>query len=64
MARVGQGWGAGRGKTQEGDDKLASAGYVRRKPRGNLIDYLEGPPSVQYDALPTEMPRPKYKRLF
>ena len=60
----GGGWGCwGRGKRKEGDDNLLPSVMSVENHEG-LIDDLEGSPNVQYDAPPTEIPQPTYKRLF
>ena len=62
--RVGGGGGVlGRGKRKEGDDNLLPPVMSVENHEG-LIDDLEGSPNVQYDAPPTEIPQPTYKRLF
>ena len=60
-----KGWGrgGGRGKRREGDDNLLLPVMSVENHEG-LIDDLEGSPNGQYDAPPTEIPQPTYKRLF
>ena len=53
----------GRGKRKEGDDNLLSSVMSVENHEG-LIDDPEGSSNVQYDAPPTEIPQPTYKRLF
>ena len=68
---LGQGWGGagggggggGGGKRKEGADNLLPSVMSVENHEG-LIDDLEGSPNVQYDAPPTEIPQPTYKRLF
>ena len=63
VGRGGGGGGWGRGKRKEGDDNLLPS-VMSVENHGGLIDDLEGFPNVQYDAPPTEIPQPTYKRLF
>lgn len=53
----------GRGKRKEGDDNLLPS-VVSVENHEGLIDDPEGSSNVQYDAPPTEIPQPTYKRLF
>ena len=63
LAQGGGGGCWGRGKRNEGDDNLLPSVMSVENHEG-LIDDLEGSPNVQYDAPPTEISQPTYKRLF